>query len=1079
MEEQIAALAKAVHDGRAANDARLDAIQQSLELWRPSVTNLQQQLDELRTQVGRIALHPMLTASSTSPEDAVVQPVSSPPTDDPGHHGSSGHSRNVDSGGSAHGVVTTLVPPPVTGEPLRPPFPLKSGELGWDLAHTVDLPPQSPHVSFGGHGNWALPRLDFPSFDGENPQFWKNKCEKYFSVYGVQREMWVRVSTLHFEGNAARWLHVQEAHDTSFTWETLCSAVCAKFGREQYQVQLRQFNTLRRIGSVTVYMEQFEELMHRLLAHNPAFDPLFFTTQFLDGLKTDIKVGVALHRPQDLDSTFSLSLLQEELMGLMPRKDPGQARHPARPLPAAGGLHPRPVPPAPPAAAEDRRALDAAWAADRRAKPARGEDRVAALRNYRRARGLYFKCGERWGQGHQCAATVQLHVVEELLEMLQAEAQDRQGTELDSDEEQLMSISKVATTGATTPRTVRLLGLINGHEVLILVDLGSSHSFISEETTQKLKAQVQLMQPVSVKIVDGGTLTCFGYIPACETTQGQRFETDVRVLPLGSYDMVVGMDWLEACGPMLVDWTAKTLQFQHQGASITLVGLQPKLQQVEQVTMDQLLRLEQRVKPINIRPYRYTPEQKDEIEAQVKEMLEKGLITPSTSAFSSPVLLVKKKDQTWRFCVDYRHLNTITVKKTYPMPVIDELLDELAGSKWFSKLDLRAGYHQIRLVPEDEHKTAFRTHLGHFQFRVMPYGLAYALATFQGVVDTVLKPVLRHGVLAFMDDILIHSEELEEHRQLLKRVLQLLAEKDLKAKMSKCTFSQQEISYLGHVISDKGVAIDKSKIQVVQEWPQPQNVKELRGFFGLAGYYRKFVRFFGVLSKPLTEMLKKGVIFIWTPTAEAAFSALKQALVQAPVLALPDFRKQFVVETDASATGIGAVLMQGGHPVAYLSKALAPRNLGLSAYEKECLALLLAIDHWRPYLQHLEFMYKTGVTNRAADALSRCEHKPESEMAAISICKPKWLEAIKHSYQADPAAQQRMTKLALAPDSEPDYTLQDGILRFRGRVWIGEDTDTQQHLIRALHDSAAGGHSGFHATYNRVKRLFTWKGMKL
>ncbi|XP_073354940.1 uncharacterized mitochondrial protein AtMg00860-like [Aegilops tauschii subsp. strangulata] len=191
----------------------------------------------------------------------------------------------------------------------------------------------------------------------------------------------------------------------------------------------------------------------------------------------------------------------------------------------------------------------------------------------------------------------------------------------------------------------------------------------------------------------------------------------------------------------------------------------------------------------------------------------------------------------------------------------------------------------------------------------MPYGLVYAPATFQGVVDTVLKPVLRHGVLAFMDDILIHSEELEEHRQLLKRVLQLLAEKDLKAKMSKCTFAQQEISYLGHVISDKGVATDKSKIQAIQEWPQPQNVKELRGFLGLAGYYRKFVRFFGVLSKPLTEMLKKGAIFVWTPTAEAAFSALKQALVQAPMLALPNFRKQFVVETDASATGIGAALI--------------------------------------------------------------------------------------------------------------------------------------------------------------------------
>lgn len=436
-----------------------------------------------------------------------------------------------------------------------------------------------------------------------------------------------------------------------------------------------------------------------------------------------------------------------------------------------------------------------------------------------------------------------------------------------------------------------------------------------------------------------------------------------------------------------------------------------------------------------MRPYRYTPEQKDEIEAQVKEMLRLGLIVPSTSAFSSPVLLVKKKDQTWRFCIDFRHLNAITLKTTYPMPIIDELLDEIAGSRWFSKLNLRAGYHQIRLRPEEEHKTAFKTHSGHYQFRVMPYGLAYAPATFQGAMHVVLHPVLRKGVLVFMDDILIHSEDLDTHTQLLTQVLQLLNQHGLKAKMSKCTFGQQKISYLGHIISEEGLAKDDKKVHAVQQWPVPTTAKQLRGFLGLAGYYRKFVRFFGVISKPLTNLLKKDTLFVWTPTADAAFSALKQALSAAPVLALPDFRRQFVVETDASATGIGAVLMQDNHPVAYLSKSLAPRNLGLSAYEKEYLALLLTIDHWRPYLQHAEFVvrtdqksllnltdqrlntpiqqraftklmglqytiqYKAGLANRAADALSRRAHSDQEELAAISMCKPVWLEAVKNSYQ--------------------------------------------------------------------------------
>lgn len=251
----------------------------------------------------------------------------------------------------------------------------------------------------------------------------------------------------------------------------------------------------------------------------------------------------------------------------------------------------------------------------------------------------------------------------------------------------------------------------------------------------------------------------------------------------------------------------------------------------------------------------------------------------------------------------------MTLKTKYPLPVIDELLDELSGASWFSKLDLRAGYHRIHLAPGEEYKTAFHTHNGHYEFNVVSFGLTGGPSISQGEMNITLALVDRVCAVVFFDDTLVFSATLEEHVQHLKQVLQLLRQHQWRVKESKCAFAQHSISYLGFVVSGNGVSIDPAKVQAVLEWPVPQSIKELRGFLGLAGYYRKFVRNYGVISQPLTHLLCKNVPFVWSTTTQTAFEVLKKALTSAPVLALPDFKVQFVVETDASDTGVGAMLL--------------------------------------------------------------------------------------------------------------------------------------------------------------------------
>lgn len=618
-----------------------------------------------------------------------------------------------------------------------------------------------------------------------------------------------------------------------------------------------------------------------------------------------------------------------------------------------------------------------------------------------------------------------------------------------------------------------LRGTIQGVPALFLIDSGASHDYISSKFVHEngIKPTSRVIT-TTVALADG-TKVSANEVTKNLNIKIQNFFDSVKfyVFPIAGYDAILGKPWLyrhnpdinwreqiveihfdnnsvvlrkdslsPLTPPMLEDPSAVLLNARQARKSkeifaVTVVSedknpttvvypepIQKLIESFKSVFPEELTELpperaiEHTIETVEGNPvvkptYRMSPKELSELKRQIDSLLSQGFIQASSSPWAAPALFARKKDGTLRLCTDYRGLNSVTIKNRYPIPRIDEILDSLQGSEIFSKIDLRQGYYQIRIRESDVPKTAFRTHFGHFEYRVMPFGLSNAPATFMQLMHSIFHDLLNKYVTIYLDDILIFSKSLNDHYNHLHEVLKRLKENRLYAKMSKCHFCVDQIEFLGHVISKDGISVDPQKVRAITEIKRPTKLSELQSFLGLVGYYRRFIANFSSIAQPLTNLTKKDTPFCWLHQQETAFEALKAKVTTAPVLKLPDFSKPFVVTTDASAVAVAGVLSQeyadGLHPICFESHKLNAAEGNYPTHELEAYAIVYCFKQWRCYLEgtptivqtdhaalkflktqknlsrrltrwveflqqfEFEICYKPGKENIAADALSR------------------------------------------------------------------------------------------------------------
>ena len=729
--------------------------------------------------------------------------------------------------------------------------------------------------------------------------------------------------------------------------------------------------------------------------------------------------------------------------------------------------------------------------------------------------------------------------------------------------------------------------LLNSTCANVLFDSGATRSFISKEFACKLNLKAEpLRESLQVEIANKEIIPVNLVHPNCSLElSGVNFQVDLIPFKLGGFDAIIGMDWL-ANNNAQIDCEKKKIKLKTpKGKEVVFKGQRqtrkfltiiqtkrllmqgceaylahvvdtkhetPEIQDILVVNefedvfpkdlpglppdreIEFAIDLAPGTAPVSKAPYRLAPVEMKELASQLQELLDKGMIRPSVSPWGAPVLFVKKKDGSMRLCIDYRELNKLTIKNKYPLPRIDDLFDQLKDAVCFSKIDLRTGYHQLKIKPEDIPKTAFRTRYGHYELLVMSFGLTNAPAAFMDLMNRVFKKYLDVCVIVFIDDILIYSRSEEEHAEHLRTVLEILRKEKLYAKFSKCEFWLKEVQFLGHMISKEGILVDPAKIEAVSNWGRPTTPTEVRSFIGLAGYYRRFVKDFAKLAGPLTRLTRKTEKFTWTDKCEESFQELKKRLVSAPVLALPDGRGNFVIYSDASHKGLGCVLMQHGKVIAYASRQLKEYEVRYPTHHLELAAIVFALKMWRHYLYgekceiytdhkslkyiftqkelnmrqrrclelikdyDCEILYHPGKANVVADALSRKERlkmltsseelirdfeKLEIEVKVTGrgteglfeiLLQPELMEKIRIC-QEKVMAEGSESLLGEETKCERDGS---GIMRYTYRVWVPNVQELKDEILHESHNSRYTVHPGSTKMYRDLKEYYWWPNMK-
>ncbi|KAK1415113.1 hypothetical protein QVD17_30884 [Tagetes erecta] len=710
--------------------------------------------------------------------------------------------------------------------------------------------------------------------------------------------------------------------------------------------------------------------------------------------------------------------------------------------------------------------------------------------------------------------------------------------------------------------------LINSLPAYVLFDSGASRSFVSLNfACHKSFVRSKLVNALEVEIASDKSFFVSEVCQNCKIIiQEEEYPIDLIPITLREFDVVIGMDWLSlhhasiVCNQKIVQFMsptgkqicvygerkndiimctmAKAKKYLKRGYHAFLAYVMDKetknleLGQVHVVNefpdvfpeelpgvpperqVEFKIDLVPGANPVAKSPYRLAPSEMKELMSQLQDLLDKGFIRPSVSPWGAPILFVKKKDGSMRMCIDYRELNKLTIKNRYPLPRIDDLFDQLQGASWFSKIDLRSGYHQVKVREEDVPKTAFRTRYGHYEFVVMPFGLTNAPAVFMDLMNRVCKHMLDRFIIVFIDDILIYSRTEEDHAQHLREVLTVLRKENLYAKFSKCAFWLREVQFLGHVVNAEGILVDPAKIETIMQWSPPKTPTEVRSFLGLAGYYRRFIKDFSKIATPLTKLTRKNIKFQWNPEQEEAFQLLKEKLTKAPVLALPEGIEDFVVCSDASHVGLGCVLMQRGKVIAYASRKLKPTEANYPTHDLELAAVVFALRIWRHYLYgtkciiytdhkslkyffdqkelnmrqrrwlelvkdyDCEILYHPGKANVVADALSRKEDIAPIKVKSYKlIVNSDLFDQIKVA-QEEALKEENLKRERIIGQVHHLEENDKGIKVRFGRIWIPWTCKIKTMILDEAHKSKYSIHPGATKMYNDLKREYWWPGMK-